>query len=298
MAGADIVDGHHHIWRRDDLPWLTGPMVPRIFGPYEALRRDYPIAEYLADIAGTGVVASVYVQTNWPAAKALDEIAWVQSVADATGWPQAIVGYADLAAPDVVALLDVGLRHRGLRGIRQQLHWHEKEQYRFAARPDLVADPAWRRGFAELAPRGLLFELQIFASQMSLGADLAREFPETTIVLEHAGMIEDTSPAGWAAWRDGMRKLADRPNVHVKLSGLGTFVHRSAIEEMRPVVHATVDLFGAERCLWGSNFPIEKLWTSYAALVANIRAALADFTPSDQRKILAENAARLYRLTV
>ncbi|HEY5209046.1 MAG TPA: amidohydrolase family protein [Stellaceae bacterium] len=296
MTDLPIVDGHHHLWRRDDLPWLSGPTAPRIFGPYEAIRRDYPIEEFRADLAGSGVVASVYVQTNWPAGRALDEVAWVQSVADATGWPHAIVGYADLAAPDVATLLDAQMHHPALRGIRQQLHWHANPQYRFAARPDLAADPAWRRGFAELAPRGLLFELQMFAPQMALGADLARAFPDTIIVLEHAGMLADTSAAGWAAWRAGMRKLADCPNVHVKLSGLGTFVHRAAIDDMRPIIRATVDLFGAERCLWGSNFPIEKLWTSYADLVAMVRAVLADFAPADRREILAETAARLYRL--
>jgi predicted TIM-barrel fold metal-dependent hydrolase len=297
MIDIPIIDGHHHIWRRDDLPWLKGPTVPRIFGPYEAIRRDYPIEEFRADLAGTGVVASVYVQTNWPAEKSLDEVAWVQSVADATGWPHAIVGYANLASPGVVALLDAEQRHPRLRGIRQQLHWHEREQYRFAARADLMRDPAWRRGFAELAPRGLLFELQIFAKQMALGAELARDFPDTMIVLEHAGMLEDTSPSGWAAWRQGMRLLADCPNVYVKLSGLGTFIHRSAVEDMRPIIRETVALFGPERCLWGSNFPIEKLWTSYAVLIGNFRAALSDFGAADQRAILAENAARLYRLT-
>jgi predicted TIM-barrel fold metal-dependent hydrolase len=183
-----IIDGHHHIWRRADLPWLQGPMAPRIFGPYAAIRRDYPIAEFRADRAGSGVVASVYVQTNWPAAKVLDEVAWVQSVTDATGWPQAIVGYADLAAPDVANLLDAERRHPALCGVRQQLHWHEEERYRFAARPDLAADPQWRRGFAALAPPGLLFELQLFAAQMPLGAALARAFSDTIIVLEHAGM--------------------------------------------------------------------------------------------------------------
>src|SRR6202034_580841 len=115
---------------------------------------------------------------------------------------------------------------------------------------------------------------------MRLGAELARDFSQTTIVLEHAGMLEDTSSAGWIAWREGMGLLANCPNIHVKLSGLGTFTRRSAVEDMRPILRETIDLFGPDRCLWGSNFPIEKLWTSYAALVENIRAGLADFPPS------------------
>jgi len=116
------VDAHFHIWRRDDLPWLSGPMQPRIFGPYEPIRRDYLIEEYLLDIAGQGVEAAVYIQANWPAGRAEEEVAWVSSEAERTGWPQAIVGYGDLTregARDAVASL---ARNPRLRGIRQQLH--------------------------------------------------------------------------------------------------------------------------------------------------------------------------------
>ena len=296
MNRDEVVDAHHHIWLLKDLPWLQGPMVPRIFGPYDALRRDYPVADYLTDLAGHGVGASVYVQVNWPPDRALQEVAWVQSIADESGWPHGIVGYADLASPELGALLDALMRHKRLRGIRQQLHWHAQPQYRFASRPDLVADPAWRAGFAQLAPRGLLFELQVFAPQMAMAAELARDFPTTTIVLEHAGMLEDTSPAGWRAWRAGMRLLAACPNMNVKLSGLGTFVHRADIDDVRPIVRETVEIFGPDRCLWGSNFPIESLWTDYATVIGNIRLALADFAPSDRRKILGDSARRLYRL--
>lgn len=296
MSKLDIVDAHHHVWRQADQPWLNGPMVPRIFGPYEAIRRDYPIEEYLADIADTGVVATVYVQTNWHPSRKVEEVAWVQSLADAYGWPNAIVGFADLAAADLDATLDAEQLHLLLRGIRQQVHWHENPQYRFAERADVIADPAWRRGLSRLGPRGLLFELQIFTSQMQLGADLVHAFPETTFVLEHAGMLEDLSEAGRLAWRRGMKQLAAFPNLYVKLSGLGTFVHRASIDDIQPIINDVVSMFGAERCLWGSNFPIEKLWTSYPTLIAIVRKAVSHLPVADQRQILSETARRLYRI--
>jgi predicted TIM-barrel fold metal-dependent hydrolase len=292
----DIIDAHHHIWRQADQPWLNGPVVPRIFGNYESIRRDYPIGEYLDDIKNTGVVASVYVQTNWAPARAVEEVAWVSEIADAHGFPHAIVGFADMASNGLAASLDAMARHKRLKGVRQQVHWHANPQYRFAPRPDVVADPAWRKGLTQLKPRGLLFELQVFASQMALGAELARAFPDTTFVLEHAGMLEDTSDAGRAAWRAGMRLLADCPNMFVKLSALGTFVHRATLVDVQPIVSDTVTLFGAERCLWGSNFPIEKIWTDYATIVGNILAAIAHLGVTEQRHILFDTAARLYGL--
>lgn len=297
MDGQPIVDAHHHIWRLADLPWLSGPPVPRIFGEYGAIRRDYPIEEYLADATPGGVVRSVYVQTNWPPARAVDEVAWVQSVADRHGFPHAIVGYADLASPGVGRALDDAMRAApALRGIRQQLHWHANPQYRFAARPDLVDDAAWRRGLREVERHGLLFELQLFADQMAGGARLAADFPDVAIVLLHAGMLEDRRPAGWSAWRAGMRQLAACPNVSVKLSGLGTFAHRCATDLWRPVVEETVALFGAGRCMFGSNFPVEKLWTSYAQLLDVMAECLAGLTARDRAAVWHDTAARIYRL--
>lgn len=271
-------------------------MLPRIFGPYEAIRRDYSIKEYLADIAGTGVVKSVYVQANWAPARAEDEVAWVQQTAEESGWPHAIVGYADLMADDVRPALDRLKKYPLLRGIRMQLHWHENEQYRFAKRPDLADDATFRRNFAALADYGLSFDLQVFASQMESAARLARDFPKTTFILQHAGMLEDLSEAGKVAWRDGMRKLAAQPNVVSKLSGLGTFIHRNDPEHIAWIVRETVGLFGADRCLFGSNFPIEKIWTDYRPMIEAYRTAIADFSEAERRAIFHDSAVRVYRI--
>lgn len=295
MSG--IVDAHHHVWRQADLPWLTGPMVPRIFGPYEPLRRDYPIAEYRADAEANGVTRSVYVQTNWQATRALDEIAWVQSVAEASGWPHGIVGYVDLLAEDCAPALDAAMQaSKLLRGMRMQLHWHDNARYRFAPRPDLCDDPKLRRNLARLAERGLLFELQVFAPQMQGAARLARSLPDLQFVLLHAGMLEDTTPAGIALWRAGIEELALCPNVAVKLSGLGTFARKVDRDFIGFVTAEMVENFGAERCLFGSNFPIEKLWTDYKTLLAAHRDALAIFSDAERAQVFSGTARRIYRL--
>jgi predicted TIM-barrel fold metal-dependent hydrolase len=291
-----IVDGHHHIWRQADLPWLVGPMQPRIFGPYESIRRDYPIEEFRADIAGSDVVKSVYVQTNWAPEAYEDEAAWVQRTADRTGWPHAIVAYADFAADDVRPQLDRLSRYPLVRGARMQLHWHANPQYRFAARRDLVADPRIRRNVGCLFDYGLSFDLQVFARQMADAADLAETCPQVTFVLQHAGMLEDLSPAGRAEWRAGMVRLGACPNVVAKLSGLGTFLHRNDPAHVAYVVRETAGIFGAGRCLFGSNFPIEKLWTSYGALVEAYRDAVGHFSLKEQQAILHDTAMSVYRI--
>lgn len=291
-----IVDAHHHIWRQADLPWLSGPMQPRIFGPYEPIRRDYPISEYLADNASSGVEKSVYVQVNWAPERFEDEVAWVHQQADETGWPHAVVGYADFLAEDVRPQLDRLKAYPLMRGIRMQLHWHENEMYRFAAQPDLCLNATLQRNIGYLADYDWIFELQVFSAQMAGAADLADACPDVTFVLQHAGMLEDTSTQGRAAWQTGMGMLSACPNVVCKLSGLGTFVHRNDpahIGEMITTAHA---LFGKDRCLFGSNFPIEKLWTSYADLIDAYRKGASPLRSEAQAAIFSGTAERVYRI--
>ncbi len=291
-----MIDAHHHIWRQADLPWLNGPMQPRIFGPYEAIMRDYLIDEFLADIKGSGVERSVYVQANWAPDQFEHEVAWVQSVANEAGWPHAIVGYVNFLADDVRAQLDRLAKYPLMRGVRMQLHWHENELYRFAAEPELARNEELRRKVNMLSDYGWSFDLQVFANQMEGAAGLAAACPRVTFVLQHAGMLEDLSEEGRTAWRAGMQLLADRPNVVCKLSGLGTFLHRNDPEHIKDMVFQAVTMFGPERCLFGSNYPIEKLWTSYADLVAAHKAAAAGLSEADQSYIFNDTAARVYRL--
>src|SRR5262245_42398578 len=293
---SPIVDAHHHIWRQADLPWLQGPMVPRIFGAYEPIRRDYPIEEFLADVAGAGVEKSVYVQTNWAKTGAVREVEWVQEVADKHGWPHAVVGYADLLDDRVSDTPKQQALYPLMRGVRMRLHWHENETYGFTAAPDLMKDARLRRTIRFLAEQGWSFDLQVFAPQMADAARLAADNRDITFVLQHAGMLEDASPAGRRAWREGMERLADQENIVSKLSGLGTFIHRNDPAHIKDVVLETRAMFGADRCMFGSNFPIEKLWTSYAELIAAHRAAIASLPEADQEEILYGTASRIYRL--
>jgi predicted TIM-barrel fold metal-dependent hydrolase len=117
-----------------------------------------------------------------------------------------------------------------------------------------------------------------------------------TFILQHAGMLEDRSSQGWVRWRDGMKRLADCASVVTKLSGFGTFIHRNDPSFIAEMVTETVAIFGADRCMFGSNFPIEKIWTSYRALFGAFQAATTGLTESQQNAIFNETASRVYRL--
>jgi predicted TIM-barrel fold metal-dependent hydrolase len=294
---TDIVDAHHHLWRRADLPWLTGPMVPRIFGPYEPIRRDYPAAEYIAEATACGITSSVYIQTNWPLERSVDEIRWLREVHAETGWPTAVIGCADLFAADAVEVMRRQAAVTPLvRGVRLQLHWHERPEFRFASAPDRMNDPTFRRNIAALADLGWLFELQVFAGQMDDAAAFVAAFPETTFVLVHAGMLDSGQPSRVDEWLRGMGRLAELPNVVVKLTGQGTFVHRVDQPLIDLVAATCLELFGSERCMWGSNFPVEKIWTELPPLVSAWKRALRAHSSATREDVFNRTARRVYGL--
>jgi predicted TIM-barrel fold metal-dependent hydrolase len=291
-----IVDAHHHIWRRDHTPWLSGPMLPRIFGDYGSIRRDYLIEEFAADAVSHGVTGSIHVQANVAPSGAVDEAQWASDSGRRRGLVQAVVAYADLGQPDIADQLDRLLAVSAVRGIRQQLHWHHRPERRYAAVPDLMLHPDWQRGMRALTARGLLFELQVFPHQFAYAITVIDAFPDTRFVLVHAGMLDERTPEAVESWRRGMSRMAARPNVYVKLSGLGTFLRRCRLHEWQPVIESTVDTFGPGRSMFGSNFPIEKLWTSYAGLLTVFRAAIGRYNESERAQILHDVATAVYHL--
>ena len=297
LYSGPIVDAHHHIWRQQDLPWLAGEMVPRIFGPYESIRRDYAAEEYIAEARDCGITQSVYVQANWPLDRSLDEVRWVQAVHEATGWPSAVIGSADLFSDDAPETMRKQAASSPLvRGTRLQLHWHEREEYRFASGPARMREPVFRQNIAALRDLGWVFELQVFPAQMADAADLVSAFPDTTFVLVHAGMLIGTGEDTLRAWHAGMRELAQLPNAIVKLTGQGTFVHRVDVPLISLVADHVLGLFGPRRVMFGTNFPIEKIWTPMAALVDAWRHALSGLSTEDQSWAFAHTARAVYRL--
>jgi predicted TIM-barrel fold metal-dependent hydrolase len=290
------VDAHHHIWRQTDLPWLLGPTEPRIFGPYDGIKRDYPIEEYLRDVGDCGVGASVYVQANWATNWFVDEVAWVSDIAERTGWPHGIVGYCDMLQRDARRDLEKLARFPLVRGIRQQLHWHRNPLYRFAKAADLARNTQLHRNVGALADYGWSFDLQVFAQQVGAAVTLVDACPKVDFVLQHAGMLEDLSEQGRTYWRKQMAELASRPNVYAKLSAFGTFIHRNDPDHVAWMIAETVAIFGAKRCLYGSNFPIEKLWTSYTELIGAFRQGASYLPQDEQEAIFGGTARRIYRL--
>ncbi|KIG03645.1 amidohydrolase family protein [Caballeronia concitans] len=294
-----VVDPHIHLWdlSTHHYPWLANPQTSFV-GDARDLRHDYLISDFLRDTGSVAVLKVVHVDANHDPADPVEETRWLQSIADGEGrgMPEGIVAGADLSADNAPQVLEAHAAFANTRGIRQILNVHDDPLYDYVGR-HYMHEPQWRKHFGLLERFGLSFDLQLYPSQMQDAAALAREHANTQFIVNHAGMFVDrASPAGYRAWRDGMRALAACPNVAVKISGLAMFDHDWTIESFRPYVLETIDTFGCDRAMFASNFPVDRLFGSYTAIWNAYARIVADASDAEKDALFVRNAERIYRI--
>jgi len=292
-----VVDCHQHLWDVDNhyYPWLAEPMDLWI-GDYSSIRRNYLAEDYVQETSPE-VVASVDLHAMWDPAAPVGESRWLTECAARVGRPNACIGFVDLAHPQARTVLEGHLEYPLVRGIRQDLNWHADPRFCFAPRPDLMTDAQWLRNFSYLADHDLSFELQIYASEQGQQAvDLVDRFSTVQFVLTHIGLPYDRSAAGLQTWRDNVSRLAERPNVACKVSGLCMFDQQWTPDSLAPFIHFALSTFGEDRCVFGSNFPVERLYGSFSTLLTAYRQILSVYPERVRRKFFSENAQRIYRL--
>lgn len=292
------IDAHHHLWQLGRLPypWLAPGSPPRPFGDHSKLKADYLVTDYARDMAGTGVVASVFVESSSGAPNA-EETAWVDEVGGTGRLPAASVGYADLRRPDIGALLSTFQRSPRMRGIRMSLAWDARRPvWRFVEAPDVMQTGAFRNGLAELARRKLVFDTLVVPGQLSQVAGLARDNPGLQIVVNHLGTPLRDTPDDLTQWTQGIRDCARFPNVTIKLSGLWVLDRGWQPDRIGDPVRMVVELFGPDRCMWTSNYPVEKLMCPVGDQIRNLETVLRDFSEDEKDMIFAGTAARIYRI--
>jgi predicted TIM-barrel fold metal-dependent hydrolase len=309
-----ICDAHHHLWERGG--------------------ERYLLADLLDDTgSGHNVVATVAVECKAmyrklgpEARKPVGETEFLESMAQAaakagaaTAVASAIVGFADLRLGDGAAAVveaHIAASPGRFRGIRHSTTWDGSGALRNEAPPGLLSSSSFRRGIACLARYGLSYDAWLYHPQLAELAELARAVPDLSIILNHMGAPLGVGPyAGkraevFRAWRAGILRVAASPNVSVKLGGLGSersgfdwharAVQPSSLElaaALRPYVEFCIESFGPHRCMFESNFPVEKRATSYLVVWNAFKRLTANCSESDRAALFHGTAMRIYRLT-
>jgi predicted TIM-barrel fold metal-dependent hydrolase len=299
-----FIDAHHHLWDVElngaSYPWYIEDHGDRGWGDTAAIMRNYKPIDLLADAKGADltIVKSVHVQANFDFSNPVAETHWLDAVAREGGsenLPTAIVGYADLSAPDVGAVLDEHADSARFRGVRQVLNRHGDPKLNRAPQ-DYLANPNWAAGLKRLSEMALSFDAQIYHHQAEALAGIASVLPDLSIVIDHALMPAERDEANLERWRNAVTRLAELPNISMKISGFGMVDNTWTTNSIRPFALHCIDAFGPGRIMFGSNFPVDKLMSDYGRLWRAYDEIISSFSEDERRQMMIGTAERFYRI--
>ena len=291
----EITDSHHHLWTAETHSHFlaakdgVGPLNPIL---------TYMLPDLLADIEPFNVKKTVHVQAfkdGYPP----DESKWLQDIADSNpgGFPHGIVGFCDLSSPDTPKILSNHMKYKNMRGIRQLLTFHpDNKLFSFAAHDNFLTDPTWQQGFSLLATHNLSFDVHAIPHQYARVYEVIKSRPEIPVVVNHCGVMFERDEATMKLWREGLAKLSSCPNCFMKLSGLQIANKDWDNVFVKKTVQEIVALFGSDRCMFGSNFPMDKINASYKQVLEAMEFATAEYTAAERQNIFSNNANKFYRL--
>lgn len=295
------VDSHFHIWNLEtqNFPWLQqGEPVVRPYGSSAALRKSYTIDQYAHDAANSGINAAVYV--NCGMADPIEEAMFVQSLVDEgiSQLPRAIVAYADLTSVDAPAALEKLAQIPNVRGVRYTIAWDADPDLAYINRPGMLEDANFLSSLKVMGELGLRLDCMTYATQMTDLARLAEKNPAVPFILNHVGLPLLQTERGLSDWRKGMQELASLPHLSVKISGIGMFDRQWINGTANGLINETIDIFGAERCMFGSNYPVERLASSFSDVFQAFEKAVQQRSQKEKDLLFGKSAMRIYDIKV
>lgn len=290
-----LIDTHLHLWdtKRFRYPWFQE-------GAFPGLPDTYGLDQAIAD-AGDTKAAFVVVQAEVDhEADPVEETKWMQDIADnhpAVDRLAGFVAYADLARPDIARILECHAQYPVFRGIRQEIWWQRPSPRADILEDDLLTSPDWRRGFEALSRVDVAFDLTCWHWQLSPFATFLADHPRVTVVVDHLGSPIAGDTGAFETWVRGVRDLAALPNTFMKISGLSQADAHWNVDSIRPFVLEVLEAFGPERCMLGSNFPLEKLSSTYTEVRSGFETLFAELSQNEREKLFFRTAEGTYRLT-
>ena len=302
MKNIPIVDAHHHLWDLNNehtkYSWLMVKEGEAFFGDYGAIRKSYLLEDYIKDTQNQNVIKSVHVQAEHDDDKPVNETAWLQSLADnhSSKLPNAIVAFADFSKDNIVEILDGHQEYKNTRGIRQILSFNKEEPKYSHASEDFMKNTTWVENFKNIRNRNLSFDIQIYKHQMQDAADLANKYDDVLFILNHTGEPCYQTEEYIQSWEENMKKLAKCENVAAKISGLGMFDPQWTIDSTRIFVEKTIQIFGIDRCMFASNFPVDKIFNTFDNYWESFKEITKNYSENDKKLLFSSNAEKFYRI--
>ena len=289
----EIVDTHVHLFdlthKELTWSWLQPNSAEGRLGNIDGIKSLRYEAENLkAESRFAGVSKFVHVQAAIGSTDPVKETEWLAEMSHRTGLPSAMVGHVDLASAGAIGTIDRHLNYKEFKGVR------DFAVEKMAVNQDLNSD--FENALNYLAKYVLVLDLDCSWQNMKHAARMAKRHPELKIVIEHIGIPSSTAEGYFSNWKQGMRELASLPNFYCKISGVGMMDPIFTEDSVRAWVDYCIEIFGPERCMLGSNWPLDRLFSSYDAVMNIYRSILAKYSESEQKSIFSETATFVYQL--
>jgi predicted TIM-barrel fold metal-dependent hydrolase len=289
------IDAHHHLWdlSRIEYPWLMAKGEARFFGQPDPIRKDYLAEDFLSD-AGACISRSVHIQVGARDGMELEETRFVNDCSKQTDglFPAAAVVAVDCGQADIERQLEAHLAYPVTRGARHMIGKSAEEN---PSLPPFVPD-VWVKNWKTLVQHDLSFDLQLTEEQYPKVLSALEKVPELRVAICHLASPWDRSPEGMDRWQIWMRRFAALPNTVMKISGLNMYTKRWDESEFFRWAEAALDVFGADRCMLGSNFPVDRLYVDYVSLFDAWQALVSNCSPIEAEHLAGRTAERFYRL--
>ncbi len=277
-----ITDPHCHLW---DLSlgyhgWLSD-QKHELLGSLKPINKNYLLDDYLEDTKKFVLDKFIHVEAV-STCHAKKEVEWLLQLANKTDKLGGMVAGVDLLDPQLEKLWEYYSSVPLVKGIRQLFN-----------RSDDLVNPSWQKNFSLLKKYHLSFDMQISPTQMQHACALAQKYDDIMIILNHAGSpIEED----YAVWLKGIKQLAECHNVKIKLSGFGMLNHHWTAGSVKNIIHDVIEYFGVDRCMFASNFPVDKLYRDFSSMMKAYYSTVEDFSVSEKEQLFSETAKRIYRV--
>lgn len=294
MSDVPFIDTHVHFWKRPHpilkWYWLEPDFIHPLLGDTQLLKemKVFTANEFAEEAEGSNVSKIVHIQAAIGTEDPVEETKWLNGMADIKGWPTAIIGDAHLQHADVEKTIERQTHYPRFRGLRD------------FGEGDYLTDPNFHRGYALLEKYNLVFDMDVHWENMHKAADLAKKQPNITLIIDHAGLPLDRTAEYFYYWRKGMAEFKTLDHVYVKISGLGMgdriYGREWTLDTIRPWVETCIDIFGVARSFFGTNWPVDKMYSTYAELIGAYRELISGFSHEEKVALCSGNAERVYRI--
>lgn len=297
----EIIDAHHHFWdlNKNYYPFLRDKIDPNFFlGNYETIRENYLPIDYINDSRNHNVVGTIHCEAEWDRNDQVGETRWLKDLSLNNKFPNAIVAHAWFHKKNSEEIIAEQASFDMVKGIRSKPITKFSQNSQEYLYEGSMQDINWRNGLKLLEKYNLNYDLRIPNWHLEEAVEIVRFIPNTKVIINHAGFPWNRTDEGMDYWRKGIKLMSLEPNTFIKLSEFGVKGEDWNYYQNKKIIHELIDLFGPQRCMFASNFPVSKIKISFDDLYKNYKKIVKDFSDDEKKWLFAKTASEVYNLKI